>query len=654
MVEALGGAVGAASGFECAGNVLAYVGGAGINKTNTMTQYSAVTIELNASAEKSVVFCATEALCERFEWWLYDARRVHECKWRKSPVITTVFDYCLGVLASAYEAGVTARPGRVLLPFEEELIFQDMLTSGLAPKRLLEMMKFFRKSISDNAQFTHDFFFNDEEQRAFELYAKLREYYGAYHACEVERAALELLRTGAIELDVDYVFVDDFQLLSRSAQCFCAALAKTDLVVAYDQNAQVKGVDEYPNYDGPAELLAANPHANVVMLDNKSRNTRTGAKVARALLTDNAFNEKPSALFAESSWSEPMFDNDVNLEICGFDTQEQEIAALCADVKQAHSTDSSVAVALSTKAACKKIAAALADAGFSVGHACQLKIGAYAAGTDPNTPAANSEAVATTLLKLAANPDDRLSLRCICGFGTYMANGALFAELAQAGAGLTIDGVSVEEIGEAGADKAALLEKEAAQVNAALARAKKMAVELAELQGEALVERAFEMASEITEQQALMPNWNKYFSIDSADNADAIVRKIQCASAKSHQIAGDVEVGTFDEIAGRPFANIFVPCMVNGVSPNRAYFDPTSIEIDRRPQLLAREIRRVYACVGGAFERVKFSYFKQATLAQAEAQKLKYYRVRLQNRVRVCEIHPSETLRTLTGVFHHD
>ena len=93
---------------------------------------------------------------------------------------------------------------------------------------------------------------------------------------------------------------------------------------------------------------------------------------------------------------------------------------------------------------------------------------------------------------------------------------------------------------------------------------------------------------------------------------------------------------------------------MNGLTLPRRYFDPAQLERDKRPALLASEMAKTYACAGKATSALLLTYFAEAPLATAESLKLKVHRVRLREGERVCEVHPSETIRAITGVSYHD
>ena len=84
------------------------------------------------------------------------------------------------------------------------------------------------------------------------------------------------------------------------------------------------------------------------------------------------------------------------------------------------------------------------------------------------------------------------------------------------------------------------------------------------------------------------------------------------------------------------------------------YFDPARVERDRRPDLLARDQRRVLGAMAAAGDELYLSCFSAAPLATAERLQLKIDRVRLKDGERLCDVSPSETVRALTGVCFHD
>ena len=113
-------------------------------------------------------------------------------------------------------------------------------------------------------------------------------------------------------------------------------------------------------------------------------------------------------------------------------------------------------------------------------------------------------------------------------------------------------------------------------------------------------------------------------------------------------------MGLPEDFAGQTARVVIMAGLVNGLVLPRRYFDPAQMERDKRPAMLAAEMAKTYACAGKAASTLLFTYFTEAPLAEAESLQLKIHRVRLREGERVCEVHPSETIRTITGVSYHD
>lgn len=87
--------------------------------------------------------------------------------------MTTLPLYALDVLSSPQAEARTGRRGRILMGFEERLLLEDVKTSGVAPRRLSEMLKFFYRSWADLEPMSGDWFYDEQEERVFRLLVRL-------------------------------------------------------------------------------------------------------------------------------------------------------------------------------------------------------------------------------------------------------------------------------------------------------------------------------------------------------------------------------------------------------------------------------------------------------------------------------------------------
>lgn len=616
-----------ASPYATQASVAIARGPVGAGKTEWLVQRVAEAMRTGTPADQIVAFAATPQACS-----ILKARLRERLDDAAMPEVSTVREFALKVLGSPEARRRTRRPARILMRFEENVLMEDMKTSGVQPRRLGEMLRFFYRSIADLEPMEADWFYNDEERKVFGLLGRLLDHYGAYLEYEVSRAALQLVSsdpTAFAPARRRCVFADDYQTLSKASQCLAAALATEELSVAADDLARVESMERYPQYSGTDLLAEGNPGCMQVELQGKWQ----APAVARALdkiVSDPALAGRP--LHGEPDGEGGSFD------LLPFSRPSDEFDGIASRVRAAveeGTPPDRIAVAASNGIWARNIAKALGRAGIPASRPERLVVGC-----DVRDLGRCEEARAVTLVALAADPDDQLALRCWCGFGDYLANSGLFSDLAVRGERISLSG----RLEASSAD--ALTVQELVKANGALQSARSSLGCLAGLTGERLARTAWERARTGS---APIPAW----LIDAAGKdltAAETLERIRARAAFPQRDGEGVFVGCAEDMAGLDVQVMAVSGLVNGFTPPRSYFDPTVVERDKRPELLAREMAKVYCCAGKAQRALALSYFTEVPLADAERLKLKVFRIRLRDGERLCEVRPSEAIRSLTGV----
>lgn len=556
------------------------------------------------------------------------------------PLTTTLPLYALEVLSSPHAEARTGRRGRVLMSFEERVLLEDLKTSGVPPRRLGEMLKFLYRSWADLEPMSGDWFYNDQEETVFRLLVSHLRHRESYLFCELPRAAFDYGKRFADGLEAfrrDYVLVDDYQMASRASQCLAGLLARKGLSVASDPLARTHGSEDYPHFQGIEELLDANPDAARETLAS-SHLSRVVTDAVNRLATDEALGGAPA--FCASA--------DQGLcEAAAFERPEDEaagVASLAAHELTNGSRPCEIAVAAANKRWAARIARELQSAGVAVSPLAHPALGG-----DTRDPSDCRAARAFTLLQLAADERDPLALRDWCGFGDHLAHSALAAAVVSGDAALSLrTGVTFADEPES-----ALVRKAAASATASLAEAAEAVARLADLRGSELVEGAIVAVGGGGEQGfALL----RAVAEDAGEEAtaEALCQAVQARVLSPCFVGDGVRVGTLDDFAGHTFPLVVMAGLVNGLTLPRRYFDPAQMERDKRPAMLAAEMAKTYACAGKATSALMLTYFTEAPLAEAESLNLKIHRVRLREGERLCEVHPSETIRAITGVSYHD
>lgn len=610
-------------------------GRTGTGKTSRLVELAADLLEDGARPDDLLLFAATPAAARALEHRL--AARLDG---DVVPRVTTVPAFALELLGSPEAVARTGRRGRVLLRFEENMLMEDLKTSGVAPRRLAEMVKFLSRSLADLEPMEGSWFYDEQEERVFSLmmrHMRLRE---AYREGELTRAAWDYLREtpeARAAASVEHVLVDDYQTLSRASQAVAGLLAASTLTVAGDPLARVRGCEDYPAYEGLEELAQANPEAT---------GEHAGFSYLATVVADavNRFAQDEALGAVEPIPSRAGVVG--TCEACAFTRPEDELAGAAAMVAQLIAdgvAPERIGVAAANRLWAGNMARALAARGIAVSAPVRDTVAG-----DGRTLDACKLARAITLLRLAADEDDPLALRSWCGFGDYLANSALASAVVEGRAHLSLAcGVAFE--GEPGT----LLAQEAQRADEALESARAARAALGHLRGGELFEAACQAVDLAGEE---MPPGIAQAVREAGDDADALAlcRAIEHACTTAVFDVRGVRVGLPEDFIGQSLDAMVMAGLVNGLTLPRRYFDAAQMERDKRPALLAAEMAKTYLCAGKAKTSLRFTYFSEAPLATAESLQLKIHRVRLRNGERICEVKPSETIRAITGVYYHD
>ena len=166
----------------------------------------------------------------------------------------------LEVLSDPRAQAACGRKPRLLLPFEENILLEDVKASGLRPKRLREMLKFFYRSWTELADDEPSWLVSEEEAQVHGLLKECLAFTGGILPNELSNLAVKWLHADATAREAasyDLVLVDDYQLLSRASQVLAGLLAREGLIVTGDVQATTEVFEEYPFATGLIEFAQA-------------------------------------------------------------------------------------------------------------------------------------------------------------------------------------------------------------------------------------------------------------------------------------------------------------------------------------------------------------------------------------------------------------
>ena len=460
------------SPYATAAEVHSVEGRVGCGKTQRLVEAVLDLLAQGVPPREIILFAATPAAVCALERRLKAVVPLEDL-----PLVTTLPLYALDVLSSPQAEARTGRRGRILMGFEERLLLEDVKTSGVAPRRLSEMLKFFYRSWADLEPMSGDWFYDEQEERVFRLLVGSLRHRESYLACELPRAAFDYGQRFAHDLEAfrrDYVLVDDYQMASRASQCLAGLLARTAFLVASEPCARTHGSEDYPHFSGIEELVAANPNAVRETLAY-SHLSRVVTDAVNLLAADEALDARPIPCACTDQGG---------CEAMAFERPESELKGVVSLVSHHLSCGArpqGIAVAAATRQWAARIAQALQAEGIAASPLSRPSLGGDMRHTDTCRAAR-----AFTLLRLAADPEDPLALRSWCGFGDYLAQSALANAVASGDAALSLRaGVAFAD-----APESALLRQQAASATTALAEAAEIVDRLSGLRGSALIDAA--------------------------------------------------------------------------------------------------------------------------------------------------------------------
>ena len=623
--------------------------------------------------------------------------------------VSTPRAIALEVLGNPKAQAACGRKPRLLLPFEENILLEDVKASGLRPKRLREMLKFFYRSWTELADDEPSWLVSEEEVQVHSLLKECLAFTGGILPNELSNLAVKWLRTDETArkaASYDLVLVDDYQLLSLASQVLAGLLAREGLVVTGDMQATSEVFEEYPYATGLIEFAQADG-VQTVQLDacwnstavqaccenligaaqtheqesrdlagtgeNGERETRAFAgannESAQTSVTSQAgysaaavVETSAHAAYAETA---PVENPARNARALSFPTAEAEIAHVAqhiADAIEKGAQPSDFYLAVPNGVWAKSLNRSLEARGISTAQRPNARM---LSGDSRDLRRCKTSRL-VTLLALAADPHDMLAWRSWCGFGDWLTNNPGFAALrryaAQQGlapydalATVAADNPCREALGELDAAEQASLER----ISQAFKTGQAALMQLEGLVGRQLIDAAWELldceqhAQETTAGQGGVPaDLLRLLDIENPklahDAASLVDRLLMALNEPRFPLAQNVvRIGDLAASHGSSYRTVVLSGFVNGFIPKHAYFDPVKTPLDRMGLLYGTDARRVYQAAGCAREELLVTAFTQMDALQAERLDLKVDRVFMREGKRLARISPSELIGSM-------
>ena len=623
--------------------------------------------------------------------------------------VSTPRAIALEVLGNPKAQAACGRKPRLLLPFEENILLEDVKASGLRPKRLREMLKFFYRSWTELADDEPSWLVSEEEVQVHSLLKECLAFTGGILPNELSNLAVKWLRTDETArkaASYDLVLVDDYQLLSLASQVLAGLLAREGLVVTGDMQATSEVFEEYPYAAGLIEFAQADG-VQTVQLDacwnstavqaccenligaaqtheQESRDLagtgENGEREARAFAGANNESAQTSvtsqagysaaavveasahAAYAETA---PVENPARNARALSFPTAEAEIAHVAqhiADAIEKGAQPSDFYLAVPNGVWAKSLNRSLEARGISTAQRPSARM---LSGDSRDLRRCKTSRL-VTLLALAADPHDMLAWRSWCGFGDWLTHNPGFAALrryaAQQGlapydalATVAADNPCREALGELDAAEQASLER----ISQAFKTGQAALMQLEGLVGRQLIDAAWELldceqhAQETTAGQGGVPaDLLRLLDVENPklahDAASFVDRLLMALNEPRFPLAQNVvRIGDLAASHGSSYRTVVLSGFVNGFIPKHAYFDPVKTPLDRMGLLYGTDARRVYQAAGCAREELLVTAFTQMDALQAERLDLKVDRVFMREGKRLARISPSELIGSM-------
>ena len=614
------------------------VGGVGTGKTQELINRAVKALKQGAKAADVLVLCATPQAALAFKARLDAAAEAAGVN-AAGVAVTTPRALALDVMGDAEAIRWSGREPRLLTDYEKLFLLEDMKVSGLRPKRLREMLKFFYRSWTELADDDEDWLLAGEESNIHELVKANLAFTRSILEPELGNLAVNYLRSHAGARDAHafaHVFVDDYQRISKASQLLAGLVARESLTIAGDRVACVEVYDSYPYTAGLDEFMDA--HAGVADVElTECRTCAAGAQATAKLLADPAVESvafRPADSAAAGA-----------TEVLDFPEPENEfvgVAKRVADAVAEGASPADVVVAVPNGIWARNITKALLAAKVPA----HILTDRQPVRDDIRDNARCVPAHVLTALDLVANPENALAWRCWCGYNDWLANSSAIANLRtyadEHNEGLVaalrdvLGGAQAVGTGEidhvVGAKRVADAHAAGLFVIEAAAR----------LEGSALLDKLAELVT--GEARATAPAVVRSLCLASEDNsAAAMAARFRARLlAPTIDAADAVQVVPYDQVAGLSPKMLVVAGFVAGFIPCREYYDSAEMPLDKQEREHEKDVRRVYALAGKASQKLVVSRFGMTDLETAGRLKLHIGRIRLQNGTRMCIIPPSD------------
>ena len=594
------------------------VGGPSTGKTELLVKKIGELISEGCEAGKIAVACASPSAAEAFEERLAASLGEDASLVDVRPARAFVMD----LLAKPEAVEATGRDPRILCAYETAFLMEDVKTSGLRPRRLKEMLKFFYRTWTELGDWEDGWLLEGEESGVHALIKQSLSMVRGILEPEAANLAVSFLaneRGAEFQAPYEHAFVDDYQDENRATQIFLGMLASKSLTIAGDPNGSVEVYDSYPFAQGLDDFAEDNGQCKTTVLT-----TAFHSKAVHEAL-ENLARECAEDEAGSTSLPEDAAEGEVSFE--SFPTPSEEFDGVAGMVREAVESGirpQDVFVAAPNKAWARNVAERLngLDVPASTPNANGL------AG-DVRDRDRCGQAMLACALRLVADPTDDVSWRAWCGFGDYLAhsNGVLALRSVMDEEGLRFhDALARIAESQEGVEPGAL------KLLPAYEFALKMVSSCAPLEGEELFSALVEACGSSEKERASVA---ALCEPSLGGNAADMAKRLEKSLLEPRFEKGCVRVGPVESLCGQSPRLLAMCGFLDGFIPCRSFFDGAEMPIDKQERERARLARLLATMLSKAQDRLVCTHFEKTDLETAEMMKIRVKRIRLEDGVRI-------------------
>ena len=337
----------------------------------------------------------------------------------------TVHGFCFSMLSAQDVLEATIRVPRPLLRFEERFLLQDLCKIGIGGvrdcgKKLMAFSAAWARLQQDQPGWPQD-----DADQAYQatLLAWLR-FHEAILIGELIPEGIKYLRSNPqspYRSMFDHLLVDEYQDLNRAEQHLVDLLANDKLVVVGDEDQSIYSF-KHAHPDGIVEFPGTHPNTEEAGLDQCRRCPHCVVAMANALISHNMTRSNRQLQPMPSNAAGEIY----SVQWPNMQNEAEGIAAFVKSRVDAGAVEPGKVLVLAPR---REFGYLVRDQLNGLGVPAHSFFSEELLDGNPKNIDESQAQQAMALLVLLANPNDRVALRCWCGFGNNSLADAAWARL---------------------------------------------------------------------------------------------------------------------------------------------------------------------------------------------------------------------------------